>query len=91
MRDRLADLDAELTDLEARLADPQLLADQRRLTQETRRYKELETVVRRWRRLQEREADLAAARELAADAPPRPPTGNCCRRRSRRPRRSWRR
>jgi peptide chain release factor 1 len=68
VRDRLADLDAELNDLESRLADPQLLADQRRLTQETRRYKELEAVVGRWRRLQQREADLAAARELAADA-----------------------
>jgi peptide chain release factor 1 len=70
VRDRLADLDRELTELETRLGDPQLLADPRRYTQETRRYKELEAVVGRWRRLQEREADLGAARELGLDASP---------------------
>jgi peptide chain release factor 1 len=68
VRDRLADLDIELTELEARLGDPQLLADPRRYAQETRRYKELEAIVGRWRRLREREADLEVARELTLDA-----------------------
>jgi peptide chain release factor 1 len=68
MRDRLDDLEQELTDLEQRMGDPQLLADQRRYAQETRRYKELDAIVSRWRRLRRREADIDAADELAVDA-----------------------
>jgi peptide chain release factor 1 len=67
-RDRLNGLEQELTELEVRLGDPQLLADPRRYAAETRRYKELEAIVSRWRRLREREGDADAARELLADA-----------------------
>ncbi len=68
MRDRLADLEAEFTDLELRMGDPALLADQKRYAAETRRYKQLEAIVSRWRRLQEVEGDLEVARELFEDS-----------------------
>jgi peptide chain release factor 1 len=67
VRDRLDGLEEELGQLEARMGDPQLLGDQRRYAAESRRYKELEAVVSRWRRLRQREGDIAAARELLAE------------------------
>jgi peptide chain release factor 1 len=68
VRDRLRGLEEELGQLEVRMGDPQLLADQRRYAAETRRYKELEAIVSRWRRVRQREDDIAAARDLLADA-----------------------
>jgi peptide chain release factor 1 len=68
--DRLAELDREFRDLEARLGDPDLIADQRRYQEVAKRYRELEPIVERARRLQARRDDLAAAREMLAEADP---------------------
>jgi len=43
--DRLDALERELSEVEARLGDPDLIADQSRFQAEARRHKELETVV----------------------------------------------
>ena len=55
-------------DLQARLADPELLADQPRYTAANRRYRELEAIVTRHQRLVHRQDDLLVARELFAEA-----------------------
>ena len=68
MFDRLDDLEQEFEDLGARLADPQLVADQKRYAEAARRYKELETLVACARALGHARDDLAAAREMYADA-----------------------
>jgi peptide chain release factor 1 len=70
MLDRLAELEEEYVEVEARLADPAVIADQRRYAATARRYKELEELVVRARGLQTARDDLATARELypAADA-----------------------
>ncbi|MFO7280198.1 MAG: peptide chain release factor 1 [Thermoanaerobacterales bacterium] len=70
MLDRLAELDREFRDLEARLGDPDLIADQRRYQEVAKRYRELEPIVERSRRLRARRDDLAAAREMLAEADP---------------------
>lgn len=66
--DRLATLTEELREVEARLGDPDLIADQVRYQAETRRYKQLDEVVGEWERLGAARGDLAAARELLAEA-----------------------
>ncbi len=68
MSDRLADLEREYLDLGERLADPGLVADQRRYTDAARRYKELEALVTCGRALHEAQGDLAVAKEMYADA-----------------------
>jgi peptide chain release factor 1 len=68
VRDRLAELQTEFEQVEARLADPALIADQTRYAAEARRYRELGEIVERARQLQAAEDDLAAARELYAEA-----------------------
>ncbi len=68
MLDRLADLEREHAELEARLADPVVLADQGRYQELARRFSELEAVVDTGRRLRAATEDLAAARELLRDA-----------------------
>ena len=68
MLDRLASLEEEFVDLEARLADPALIADQSRYADATRRYHELGAIVSRARRLRERTDDLATAREMLREA-----------------------
>ncbi|HET8618189.1 MAG TPA: peptide chain release factor 1 [Acidimicrobiales bacterium] len=68
MFERLGELEQEFLDLEARLGDPDLLADQPRYQQVARRYRELEPIVARIRSLGGRRADLAAARDMLADA-----------------------
>ncbi len=68
MSDRLADLEREYLDLGERLADPALVADQRRYTDAARRYKELEALVTCGRALHDAEGDLGVAKELYADA-----------------------
>ncbi len=65
---RVRSLEEEFLALEARLADPELLADTARYAAATRRYRQLEAVVAVARRLQGRHDDLAAARELYTDA-----------------------
>jgi peptide chain release factor 1 len=66
--DRLAELEKEFHDVEARLADPDLIADQSRYQHVARRYRELEPIVALYRQYQGRRDDLDAAREMQADA-----------------------
>ena len=68
MLDRLAELDREFREVEARLADPDLLADQARYQQVAKRFRELGPIVERYRTLEERQGDLETAREMARDA-----------------------
>ncbi|HLT69027.1 MAG TPA: peptide chain release factor 1 [Acidimicrobiales bacterium] len=70
MLDRLAELDREFRDVEARLGDPDLIADQRRYQQAAKRYRELEPIVQRARELRARREDLATAREMLTEADP---------------------
>jgi peptide chain release factor 1 len=64
MQDRLRGLEREFFEVEARLGDPELIADQARYQEATRRYRELEPVVAAWRSIRERTEDLEAAREM---------------------------
>jgi peptide chain release factor 1 len=66
--ERVAEMDDEYRAVEARLADPDVLADPDRLRIEAKRYKELAPLVTAFRRYQEREGDLAVARELLIEA-----------------------
>ena len=68
MLERVETLEKEFADVEARLGDPGLMSDPRRLAPLARRYKELESVVRCGRRLRGAHDDLAAARELYAES-----------------------
>jgi peptide chain release factor 1 len=66
--ERLAGLDEEYRAIEARLAEPDVIADPRQLRDLNRRYKELRAVVDAYRRYRRRGDDLSAARELLAEA-----------------------
>jgi peptide chain release factor 1 len=66
--ERLGELDREFHDVEARLGDPALLADQTRYQQVAKRYRELEPIVERARDLRTRRSDLETAREMLTDA-----------------------
>jgi peptide chain release factor 1 len=66
--ERLAELDREFLDAEARLGDPDLIADQPRYQEVARRYRELEPIVARARELRTRRDDLATAREMMTEA-----------------------
>ncbi len=68
MLERLAELDKEFLDVEARLGDPDLIADQARYQVVAKRYRELEPIVERTRELQARQDDLATAREMLSGA-----------------------
>jgi peptide chain release factor 1 len=68
--ERLAELDKEFHDVEARLADPGLIADQARYQQVARRYRELEPIVSRAGELRQRREDLETARGMQHDAGP---------------------
>ena len=68
MIERLAGLDEEYRAIEARLADPDVIADLPLLRDLNRRYKELGSVVDAYRRYRQREDDLATAKELLAEA-----------------------
>ena len=68
MLERLAELDREFLDVEARLGDPDLIADQARYQQVAKRYRELGPIVERARELRTRQDDLAAAREMMSGA-----------------------
>ncbi|KEI43118.1 peptide chain release factor 1 [Saccharopolyspora rectivirgula] len=66
---KLEELLAEYADLEQQLADPSIHADQARARKLGRRYAELTPVVRCARELEQVRADLATAREFAAEDP----------------------
>lgn len=62
----LDDLISEYTDIEGRLADPSVHAEQNLARRLGKRYAELRPIVETYRELTATEDDLAAARELAA-------------------------
>jgi peptide chain release factor 1 len=66
--ERLAELENEFLDVEARLGDPDLIADQARYQVVAKRYRELEPIVERLRELRSRQDDLATAREMLSGA-----------------------
>ena len=68
MLEKLDDLERDHAELEARLADPALIADQERYVAEARRFKELEAVVECGRQLRTRQEDLTTARELLTES-----------------------
>jgi peptide chain release factor 1 len=68
MLERLAGLEEEYRAVEARLADPEVLADPKRLGAESRRFKELGEIIERYRELKRAIDDRDAARALLADA-----------------------
>jgi peptide chain release factor 1 len=65
--DRLRDLEREFGDVEARLGDPELIADQARYQDVARRYSELKPIVEAYQQLVSRQGDLEAAREMLTD------------------------
>jgi peptide chain release factor 1 len=65
--DRLRELEDEFVGLEARLADPDLIADQARYQEAAKRYRELEALVLRTRELRQRMDDLDTAKELLSE------------------------
>jgi len=68
MFERLEELEREYLDVEARLADPLLVADQRRYADVARRHRELQTLVTCGRELRAAHENLGAARDLYAEA-----------------------
>jgi peptide chain release factor 1 len=68
MLDRLRDLEQEYLDAEARLGDPELIADQDRYQVVARRYSELKPIVETAQRLRERSGDLDTAKEMLSEA-----------------------
>ena len=68
MLDRVETLEKELADVEARLGDPAVTSDPRKLPALARRFKELDAIVRCGRYLRAAHDDLAAARELYAES-----------------------
>ena len=67
MLDRVEALEREFLELQARLGDPALMADQTRYVEVARRYRELEEIVEVGAELRARTGDLEAARELFAE------------------------
>jgi peptide chain release factor 1 len=65
LRDRFERLGLRLAELDTILADPQVAGDPKRWRTLSREQAEAADIVGRFRRYQQREADLAAARELA--------------------------
>jgi peptide chain release factor 1 len=65
---RLTTASEEFRELEARLGDPETLADPSRLRTVSQRYRELEPVVQTWASYQQRVDDLASGRSLLGDA-----------------------
>ena len=68
MLERLQDLEGEYDAVEAQLADPAVLSDHEQLRRVSKRHKDLTPVVDAYRRYRALESDLAAARELLAEA-----------------------
>ena len=70
MLDRVQGLEDEFRELEARLGDPTVAADNKRFIQLTRRYRELGEIVEVGRRLRSMHDDRAVAQMLLAEADP---------------------
>ncbi|MEO6987679.1 MAG: peptide chain release factor 1 [Aquihabitans sp.] len=67
MLERIDKLEHEFADVEARLADPDVFADQDRYRELARRYKELSVLVASGRELRTRMSDAETAREMLSD------------------------
>ena len=65
---RLGDLAREFRNLEAQMADPEVVGDRRRYVEVTRRYRELEPIVAAAAELDATRGDVEAARELIEGA-----------------------
>jgi len=68
LREQFERLALRLAELDATLADPQVSADMKRYRSLSREQAEVRDIVERFRRYQQREADVAAAREMLGDA-----------------------
>ncbi|MGP8065471.1 MAG: PCRF domain-containing protein, partial [Acidimicrobiales bacterium] len=68
--ERFEKLEREYEEVVAQLEKPEVTSDRRRVLEHSRRLKALEPVVRAIRALRSAEGDVAAAREMADDAPP---------------------
>ncbi len=66
--DRLAGLKDEYAQVEARLGDPDVISDQTRLIELSKRYKDLQPLVQCITRYEARQADLEAAREMFTES-----------------------
>jgi len=66
LREQFERLTLRLAELEQTLADPQVTSDLGRWRRLTREHADVQEVVECWRRYQQRERDLAAAREMQA-------------------------
>jgi len=67
LRQQFERLAMRLDELDATLADPAIAADMKRFRDLTREHAEVAGVVEQFRRFQQRERDLAGAREMLAD------------------------
>ncbi|HWW54964.1 MAG TPA: peptide chain release factor 1 [Acidimicrobiales bacterium] len=68
MYDRLAELEKEYEDVLARLSEPDAASDQATFRRLSRRHKQLEAIVSAYRQHQQAASDLAAAKDMFADA-----------------------
>jgi peptide chain release factor 1 len=66
--ERVGELVSEYDNVVAQLSDPEVIADQRRRVEVSRRHHVLEPIVTAYRSYQSTEADLAVAREMLAGA-----------------------
>ena len=66
--ERLDGFEREHAEVERSLADPAVIADQRRYAEMSRRYRELGALVERLRELRQASADLATAKDMYGDA-----------------------
>ncbi|MBU6329389.1 MAG: peptide chain release factor 1 [Acidobacteria bacterium] len=68
MLDRLGDMEREYAEVERSIADPEVISDQSRYAELSRRYRDLGDLVGRLRDLRDATADLAIAREMYTEA-----------------------
>ena len=67
MNDRLASIERDYTELEVSLGSPEVLGDQNRLREASRRYKQLTPLIQCIRDLRQARGDAEAAKELMAE------------------------
>ncbi|MBV8386240.1 MAG: peptide chain release factor 1 [Acidimicrobiia bacterium] len=68
MLERLADLEQEYEDVLRKLADPEVISDQRALRDVSRRHKQLEPIVQRYREYRRAVDELAEAKQMLGDS-----------------------
>ena len=72
MLHRLEGLEREFIDVEARLADPDVFADQDKYRELAKRHHELAAIVGRSKELRQRTEDAETAREMLSPKTPKP-------------------